>query len=246
MHAPVSVAKSSTASGLKRSPKLSASASVSRPSASVLLISTVLPSSERMTSPSLYELPDGMFSVHAASACTSTASFSSAAAATAASTAAAPAMSVFMSSMPSLVFSDSPPESNVTPLPTSDDAPPRARRRPGEVDEARLLACSPARRRGTGPCPAAAQAARSRTSTVSPASRAHAGGGVRERASASRTRRARSRDRVRARRARAVERARANAALAVGGGDGRRRPQDERRRRGALRLRSSVRYLSKR
>ena len=70
-----------------------------------------------------------MFSVQAASACTSTGSFSSATDAAAASTAAAPAMSVFMSSMPSLVFSDRPPESNVTPLPTMT----MRRRAPGGV-----------------------------------------------------------------------------------------------------------------
>ena len=48
-----------------------ASPSVRRPSASVLLISTVLPAIDWSTSPSLYDLPDGMFSVQAASACTS-------------------------------------------------------------------------------------------------------------------------------------------------------------------------------
>ena len=82
-----------------------------------------------MTSPSLYALPDGMFSVQAASACSSTGSFSSPTAAAAASTAAAPAMSVFMSSMPSFVFSERPPESKVMPLPTMTTR----RRAPGGV-----------------------------------------------------------------------------------------------------------------
>ena len=96
-----------------------ASARVKRPSASVLVISTVLPAIDRITSPSLYAVPDGMFSVQAAIACTSTGSFWRATASIAAITAAAPDMSVFMSSMPSLVFSESPPESKVTPLPIS-------------------------------------------------------------------------------------------------------------------------------
>ena len=48
-------------------------------------------------------------------------------------------MSVFMSSIPSLVLSDSPPESKVTPLPTSTTRRFAPRRLPGEVNEARLL-----------------------------------------------------------------------------------------------------------
>ena len=63
-------------------------------------------------------LPPGRFSTSGMYPSTFTGSPSSAMAATADSTAAAPAMSHFMSSICSLVLSDSPPLSKVTPLPT--------------------------------------------------------------------------------------------------------------------------------
>ena len=59
-----------------------------------------------------------MFSTSPIRPITRTGSFSRAIACTAASTVAAPAMSHFMVSMLSLGFSDSPPLSKVTPLPT--------------------------------------------------------------------------------------------------------------------------------
>src|SRR5437867_6029585 len=61
--APVSVAASSTATGLKRRAYDSASHRISRPSASVLMISIVLPERLRITSPGLTAVPDGRFSV---------------------------------------------------------------------------------------------------------------------------------------------------------------------------------------
>ena len=96
-----------------------ASPSVRRPSASVLLISTVLPDIDLSTSPSLYDLPDGMFSVQAAMACTSYGTPMSASTPMALMTAAAPDMSIFMSSIAFDGLSDRPPESKVTPLPMS-------------------------------------------------------------------------------------------------------------------------------
>ena len=92
---------------------------MSRPSASVFSTSIVLPLRAVSTSPSFIAFPDGMFSTSASTPSRFTGSLSSAAARTPPSTAAAPAMSHFMSTICSLVFSDSPPLSKVTPLPTS-------------------------------------------------------------------------------------------------------------------------------
>ena len=60
-----------------------------------------------------------MFSTRPIAATRWTGSFRAAIVAAAASTAAPPAMSHFIVSMPSLGLSDRPPESKVTPLPTS-------------------------------------------------------------------------------------------------------------------------------
>ncbi len=62
MHAPVSVARSMIASGLSSDASESASARISRPSASVLSTSTVLPLRIVSTSPGRIALPLGMFS----------------------------------------------------------------------------------------------------------------------------------------------------------------------------------------
>ena len=71
-HAPVSVALSTSRSGSSARAYASASARMRRPSASVLMISTLLPSSEPHTSPGRYALPSGMFSAAAKMPCTST------------------------------------------------------------------------------------------------------------------------------------------------------------------------------
>ena len=63
MHAPVSVAMSMMASAPSSTARPSPSASTSRPSASVLWISTVVPLRNVSTSPSFEALPDGMLSV---------------------------------------------------------------------------------------------------------------------------------------------------------------------------------------
>src|SRR5207302_1899562 len=92
---------------------------ISRPSASVLSISTVCPEALVAMSPGLTALPPGMFSTAAIRPTTCRRSFSCDARVSAASTAAAPDMSNFISSMPGGSLREMPPESNVTPLPTS-------------------------------------------------------------------------------------------------------------------------------
>ena len=72
----------------------------------MLLISTVVPSIEVRTSPSLYARPETRFSQHAAMACTSTGAPSVAIASIAEMTAAAPDMSTFMSSIDCDGFSE--------------------------------------------------------------------------------------------------------------------------------------------
>ena len=84
----------------------------------MLLTSTVLPLYWVITSPGLIAVPEGMFSVAGTTATRSTASPSSAIAATASSTAAAPDMSIFISCIEAEDFSEMPPVSKVTPLPT--------------------------------------------------------------------------------------------------------------------------------
>ncbi len=72
-----------------------------------------------ITSPTRTAEPDGMFSAAATRPVTRVRTPSADSADMAAITAAPPAMSVFISCMPSLGLSDSPPLSKVMPLPTS-------------------------------------------------------------------------------------------------------------------------------
>ena len=97
----------------------STSASTSRPSASVLWTSIVLPLRAVSTSPSLYADGPVMFSTSPIRPITLTGSLSRAMACIAPSTVAAPDMSHFIVSIESVGLSDRPPESNVTPLPTN-------------------------------------------------------------------------------------------------------------------------------
>ena len=71
-----------------------------------------------ITSPGRIAEPEGMFSAVATRPVTRTAARRPASADMAAITAAPPAMSVFMAFMPSFGLSESPPLSNVMPLPT--------------------------------------------------------------------------------------------------------------------------------
>src|SRR5436305_554062 len=89
-----------------------------RPSASVLMISMVLPPEPVTTSPGLIALPDGMFSVVGTMPMTLIFGLSSAIASMAPTTAAPPPMSDFIFSMFRDGLIEIPPLSNVMPLPT--------------------------------------------------------------------------------------------------------------------------------
>ena len=120
MIAPVSVAMSTIASGFDSAARDNPSAKIRRPSASVLWISTVLPLRIVKTSPSLSAPPEGMLSVHIKYAVTLVLHFSDARVLIVANTAAAPLISIFMTACESLLgFRLIPPESYITPLPTS-------------------------------------------------------------------------------------------------------------------------------
>ncbi len=118
MHAPVSVARSTIASGLASDASESASARISRPSASVFRTSTVFPLRIFRTSPGRVASPPSMLSVSGMNPDTLTPGASSGSTDMAPRTAAAPAMSHFMVIMPWPVLMERPPESKVMPLPT--------------------------------------------------------------------------------------------------------------------------------
>ena len=112
---------------ISRTHQVRASARIRRPSASVLLTSTVLPFSWVMMSPGRVAVPEGMFSVEGMTATTSSPSPSSAIAATASRTAAPPDMSIFISCMPFEGLIEIPPLSKVTALPTRPRTSPEPR-----------------------------------------------------------------------------------------------------------------------
>ena len=118
-HAPVSVAASITAAGDIRFANASTSASTSRPSASVLMISMNLPFDACTTSPGFIASPDGMFVVEPMRPTTLIGSSNRPIASMAPSTPAAPHMSNFIHSMPCAGLIEMPPESKHSPLPTS-------------------------------------------------------------------------------------------------------------------------------
>ncbi len=123
--APVSVARSTIRSAPSSTAWQRQSASTSRPSASVLLTSIVLPLDALTMSPGLTERPLGRFSVAPTTATSLTGSRRRATAATASITAAPPDMSNFISDIFGPGFSEMPPLSNVTALPTKPSAGPR-------------------------------------------------------------------------------------------------------------------------
>ena len=102
------------------------SASTRRPSASVLLTSIVLPLAASTMSPGLTDRPLGRFSVAPTTATTFSGRRRRAIAASASMTAAPPDMSNFISAILAPGFSDMPPLSNVTALPTNPSAGPFA------------------------------------------------------------------------------------------------------------------------
>jgi hypothetical protein len=116
----VSVATSITQRGLNcLRAYVIASHRISRPSASVLMISIVCPDMLLTMSPGRVARPLGMFSQAGITATTLTGASSSAIADIAPSTLPAPDMSYFISSILGGGFSEMPPVSNVTPLPQS-------------------------------------------------------------------------------------------------------------------------------
>ncbi len=124
MIAPVSVAMSTSRSAPWLTACVRQSASTSRPSASVLMTSIVVPLAAVTTSPGLTAWPDGMFSVAPTTAMTRTGSRSSAIASIAPSTVAPPDMSNFISNILLAFLIEMPPVSNVTALPTSPSTGP--------------------------------------------------------------------------------------------------------------------------
>ena len=117
---------------------------IRRPSASVLITSTVLPLAPVSTSPGFIARPPGMFSVVGTTPTTRIGAFSSAIARMAQTTAAPPAMSSFIRSMPSAGLIEIPPVSNVIPLPTRPRTGRlrRARRIVAQDDDPRRLAAA--------------------------------------------------------------------------------------------------------
>ena len=106
-------------SGFSSSANASASASTSRPSASVLLISTVSPLREVRMSPGRNALPDTAFSTAGISTRSCTCRPVAMIICAKPSTAAAPPMSFFIKPMEAPGLRFSPPVSKHTPLPTS-------------------------------------------------------------------------------------------------------------------------------
>ncbi len=104
--------------GLYRAAYARPSARISRPSASVFCTSTVFPERVFTMSPGFIARPPGIFSVVGRMLTRLSGSFSLAAARMAARTSAPPVISAFMCSMFSAGFSEMPPVSNVTVLPT--------------------------------------------------------------------------------------------------------------------------------
>ena len=119
MIAPVSVARSTMNLGLNFfATYQSTSASTSRPSASVLMISMVCPDIEVTISPGRWALPSGMFSTRPMAPTALTFALRAASACISPTTQAAPPMSPFMSSMLAAPLMEIPPVSKQTPLPT--------------------------------------------------------------------------------------------------------------------------------
>ncbi len=124
--APVSVATSTTWVAPRRSAYVMASPRMRRPSASVLMTSTVLPFSAVTMSPGRVECGPGMFSTAGATTRRGVPGARRATVAAAASTVQAPVLSVFISSIRSAGLMEMPPESKQTPFPTSARWRPRA------------------------------------------------------------------------------------------------------------------------
>ena len=139
MHAPVSVAVSMITFGFFSARYASASASTSRPSASVFSTSDVVPPRCVSTSPGFVAEPLGMFSDDGIAAITLIFGLRSAITLMVARIDAAPPMSHFIVSMPLASLIDRPPESNAMPLPVSAIGVSRAGAPVPELDQARRV-----------------------------------------------------------------------------------------------------------
>ncbi len=122
--------------GRSRAASASASHRTSRPSASVLPTSTVMPLRVRIMSRGRKALPATEFSTAGTRTRSRTGSFSAITTRARPMSVAAPPMSFFIFSMPDAGFRSRPPLSKHTPLPTSVSFG-RALVAPGEVDEPR-------------------------------------------------------------------------------------------------------------
>ena len=117
--APVKVARSIIPVGLNRSCVYhKISARTSRPSASVLITSTVSPFIDLITSPGRVAFPDGIFSTKPTTPTTLAFALRRASVFIAPATTPAPPISIVISSMPAAGFNEIPPVSKTTPLPT--------------------------------------------------------------------------------------------------------------------------------
>ncbi len=169
MIAPVSVARSMMPAGLNRSCVYqSTSHRTKRPSASVLMTSIVSPFIDVTTSPGRTALPDGMFSTSPTRPTTLALALRSARARMVPATTPAPPMSMVMSSMPPAGFSEIPPVSNTTPLPTKASGASSASP-PFQFMTTTLEGLSdPCPTHSNDPMPSFSSAASSSTSTSSP------------------------------------------------------------------------------
>src|SRR5450759_3907624 len=144
---------------------------MSRPSASVLMMSTVFPFIARTTSPGRDAPGPGMFSTAGAIARSGTPGASLAAVTAAASTVHAPVLSIFISSIRSECLMLIPPESKQTPLPTNASRRPTASVSPSAPERRTIirggfaLPCPTAR---NIPIPSSAARFSSSTSTQRP------------------------------------------------------------------------------
>ena len=120
MIAPVNVARSIIAAGLNRSCAYHmTSHSTKRPSASVLITSTVSPFIEVTTSPGRTAFPDGIFSTNPTNPTTFALAPRNAKVRIVPATTPAPPMSIVISSIPPAGLMLIPPVSKTTPFPTS-------------------------------------------------------------------------------------------------------------------------------
>jgi hypothetical protein len=167
---PVSVAMSTSRSAPSPIAWVMQSASTRRPSASVLLISIVVPSEAVTMSPGRMAWPEGMFSVAPTTPMTRTGRLSRAIAPTASMTAAPPDMSNFISAILAAGLIEMPPVSNVTALPIRPSTDPLASAPSYRRTMSAGSLWAPWATAPNAPIPCSARKSRPKTSTSTPAS----------------------------------------------------------------------------